>query len=75
MQLPYAQAQIHEAPNIEPHGHLSVDEEARLYRHDGLDYDAAGDSGAGSGFVAPETDKVDETREGRRRLRRHGAAE
>ena len=30
VQLPYDQAQIHEAPNIEPHGHLSVDEEARL---------------------------------------------
>ena len=74
VQLPYDQAHIHEAPNIEPHGHLSVDEEARLYQHYGLDYDTAGDSGAGSGYVAAATDKVDEAREGRR-LRRHGAAE
>jgi hypothetical protein len=36
----------------------------------------AGDSGAGSGYVAPATDKVDEAYEGHRgRLRRHGAAE
>ena len=76
VQLPYDQAHIHEAPNIEPHGHLSVDEEARLYQYYGLDYDQAGASGAGSGYSSTETDKVDEAREGGRgRLRRHGAAE
>jgi sporulation protein YlmC with PRC-barrel domain len=79
VQVPFDQSHIHEAPNIEPHGHRSADEESRLYQHYGLDYGPA-DSGADSGFVAPATDKVEEapvgTRKGGRlRLRRHVAAE
>jgi sporulation protein YlmC with PRC-barrel domain len=80
VQVPYAQRQIHDAPNIDPDGQLSADEEASLYQHYGLDYSQAGASGAGSEFIAPATDKVDEasagTREGGRlRLHRHGVAE
>jgi sporulation protein YlmC with PRC-barrel domain len=81
VQVPYHQSHIHDAPNIDPHGHLSADEEARLYQHYGLEYDPASPSGADSEFIAPATDKVDEeapegTRErNRRRLRRHVPAE
>ena len=78
VQVPYNQSHIHDAPNIDPDGHLSADEEARLYQHYGLDYRPAGAAGADSEFIAPATDKVEEeapvgTGEGgRRRLRRHG---
>jgi hypothetical protein len=84
VQVPYTQAHIHEAPTIDPDGHLSPDEEARLYQHYGLDYGPVGtpgSSGADSEFIAPATDKADEetavgTREGRGlRLRRHVTAE
>ena len=80
VQVPYLQGHIHEAPNIDPDGHLSVEEEERLYQHYGLDYAQAGPSGADSEFIAPSTDKVDEaTRAGTggrgRRLRRHVAAD
>lgn len=54
-----------------------VDEEARLYAHYGLEYgpatsDAAS-SGAGSEFIAPATDKVEEGAP--RRLHKHGPAD
>jgi PRC-barrel domain len=42
VQVPFAQGHIHEAPNIDPDGQLSADEEARLYQHYGLDYGGAG---------------------------------
>jgi hypothetical protein len=71
VQLPYAQAQIHDAPNIEPHGQLSADEEARLYAYYGLDYDQTGTSGAESGYLASETDTTGAARQPR--LRRHEA--
>jgi sporulation protein YlmC with PRC-barrel domain len=82
VQVPYLQGHVHEAPNIEPDGQLGADEEARLYRHYGLEYGppgTPGPSGAASEFIAPATDKVEEktpvgTREaGRLRLRRHVA--
>jgi PRC-barrel domain len=85
VQVPDSKGHIHEAPNIDPDGHLSADEEARLYAHYGLDYAPAapgtGRSGADSEFIAPATDRVDEEasvgrHKGRRlRLRRHVAAE
>jgi sporulation protein YlmC with PRC-barrel domain len=88
VQVPYDQRHIHDAPNIDPDGHLSADEEARLYQHYGLDYSPAapgtapaGPAGADSEFIAPATDKVDEEASvgagegGRLRLRRHGVAE
>jgi hypothetical protein len=86
VQVPFAANHIHEAPNIEPHGRLSADEEARLYEHYGLDYapvttGTTPASGADSEFIVPLTDKVDEAEEAAvgtgdgRRLRRHEAAE
>jgi sporulation protein YlmC with PRC-barrel domain len=60
VQVPYHQSHIHDAPNIDPDGHLSADEEARLYQHYGLDYDSASPAGADSEFIVPATDKVDE---------------
>ena len=80
VQVPYHQSHIHDAPNIDPDGHLNPDEEARLYQHYGLDYDQAA-AGADSEFIVPATDKVSEeaptgTREsGRLRLRRHVVTE
>jgi hypothetical protein len=74
VQVPFAQAHIHEAPNIDPDGELSADEEARLYQHYGLDYDTASPSGSGSEFIAAATDKVEEAPAGTR-LRRHITAE
>jgi hypothetical protein len=61
VQIRQQRAQVKEAPNIEPDGQLSEAEEAELYRHYGLDYDAvtaegdtaAGDTGTGlAGQVA-----------------------
>jgi sporulation protein YlmC with PRC-barrel domain len=79
VQVPFDQRQIHDAPNTDPGGHLSVEEEARLYQHYGLDYSPVDRSGADSEFIAPATDRVEEERPsgegGRRRLRRHVAAE
>jgi hypothetical protein len=85
VQVPYSQSHIHEVPNIDPDGHLSADEEARLYAHYGLDYAPVaphtGPSGADSEFIAPATDKVDEeAAAGKRkghwlRLRRHVVTE
>jgi hypothetical protein len=77
VQVPYDQHHIHDAPHMDPEGELTVDEEASLYRHYGLDYTPAG-SGADSEFIAPATDRVEETAAGSgaaggRRLRRHVA--
>ena len=73
VQVPFLQGHIHDAPNIDPDGRLSAEDEAGLYQHYGLDYGQvapgtapvgtsgpAGPSGAASEFVAPATDKVDE---------------
>ena len=38
VQVPYDHGHIHDAPTIDPDGHLSVEEEARLYEHYGLEY-------------------------------------
>jgi sporulation protein YlmC with PRC-barrel domain len=80
VQVPYTQGHIHDAPALDPHGHVTTDEEARLYRHYGLDYGPVtpGTAGADSEFLIPATDGADEeavgAREGGRpRLRRHAA--
>ncbi len=39
---PYDKATIKDAPDAEPDGHLSHDEEARLYRHYGVEYPEGG---------------------------------
>ncbi len=44
--VPYTKAQVKDAPNAEPDGELSQDEEARLYSHYGLNYtESSSDSG------------------------------
>ncbi len=46
VRVPYDKAQVKDAPNVEPDGELSQQEEAALYRHYGLDYsEARSDSG------------------------------
>jgi uncharacterized protein (TIGR02271 family) len=42
VQVPYEKQRIKDAPNIDPDGHLSAREEQELWRHYGLDDDAAG---------------------------------
>ena len=42
IQVPHPRTAVKDAPNIEADGHLSEAEEAQLYRHYGLDYDAVG---------------------------------
>ena len=52
--VPYDKAKIKDAPRVETDGQLSQDEEARLYRHYGLDYgEARSDSGL------PQGDRAD----------------
>ena len=46
VRVPYDQAQVKDAPAVEPDGELSQEEEANLYRHYGLGYsEARSDSG------------------------------
>jgi Domain of unknown function (DUF2382) len=55
LQVPHQRVQVKQAPNIEPDGQLSAAEEAELYRHYGLDYDAVTlDSGASAGQALAE---------------------
>jgi sporulation protein YlmC with PRC-barrel domain len=50
VQIRHQRAQVKDAPSIEPDGQLSQAEEAELYRHYGLDYDAVvADSGPPTG--------------------------
>jgi len=72
VQVAYEQGHIHGAPNIEPHGHLSAEEEAGLYEYYGLEYTPAG-SGADSEFIAPATDRAEPPASPR--LRRHAPAD
>src|SRR5918993_5976126 len=56
VQIGHQRAQVKDAPNIEPDGQLSQAEEAELYRHYGLDYDAVtteGDTAAGDPGTGP----------------------
>ena len=43
LRVPYEKSLVKDAPNMEADGELSGDEEARLYRHYGFDYDAGSD--------------------------------
>jgi uncharacterized protein (TIGR02271 family) len=55
----WEKTQVKDAPNVEPDGELSSQEEAALYRHYGLDYDApAADAGRDTGRdrSGPNTD-------------------
>ena len=57
--VPYTKAQIKDAPNAEPDGELSQDEEARLYAHYGLSYtESTSDSGLPAGGTPAATPRV-----------------
>ena len=47
VQVPFEKQRVKDAPNIDPDGHLSEQEEQELWRHYGLDYDAS-DAAAGT---------------------------
>src|SRR3712207_3336962 len=50
VRVPYAKAQVKDAPNADPDGQLSQEEEAALYRHYGLDYgESSSDTGLPQG--------------------------
>jgi uncharacterized protein (TIGR02271 family) len=58
VRVPYDKQQVKDAPQAEPDGELSQDEEAGLYRHYGLQYsEARSDSGLPQGQSRKETDK------------------
>jgi len=57
VQVPYDKAQVKSAPSMEPDGQLSQDDEAKLYRHYGLDYS---EHRSGSGLPAGERDRDDD---------------
>jgi uncharacterized protein (TIGR02271 family) len=42
VQVPYEKQRVKDAPNMDPDGHLSEQEEQKLWRHYGLDYGTAG---------------------------------
>jgi uncharacterized protein (TIGR02271 family) len=48
VQVPFERQRVNDAPNIDPDGHLSEQEEQELWRHYGLDY-ATGEAAAGTG--------------------------
>ncbi len=57
--VPYTKAQVKGAPNAEPDGELSQDEEARLYSHYGLNYtESTSDSGLPAGGAPAATPRV-----------------
>jgi len=50
VRVPFEKSHVKDAPNADPDGELSQDEEARLYRHYGLDYsESRSDSGLPEG--------------------------
>ncbi|MDP9404041.1 MAG: PRC and DUF2382 domain-containing protein [Actinomycetota bacterium] len=51
----WTKEQVKDAPHAEPDGQLTQEEEARLYRHYGLDSEARSDSGPPTGGTAPKT--------------------
>jgi uncharacterized protein (TIGR02271 family) len=59
--VPYTKDIVNDAPRIDAEGHLSKEEEARLYRHYGLDYgDARSDSGLPEGPVGTQRGVYDQ---------------
>jgi uncharacterized protein (TIGR02271 family) len=56
--VPYDKATVKDAPNVDPDGRLSEEEEAALYRHYGRDYGSAGTTGTGG-----DRDTVDRDRD------------
>jgi uncharacterized protein (TIGR02271 family) len=63
VQVPYEKQRVKDAPNMDPDGHLSEQEEQELWRHYGLEYGggyaaagAAGDTGTGRATADDEDD-------------------
>jgi uncharacterized protein (TIGR02271 family) len=55
VQVPFEKQRVKDAPNIDPDGHLSEQEEQELWRHYGLDYDP-GDPA--TGYAGTDRDRV-----------------
>jgi uncharacterized protein (TIGR02271 family) len=64
LSVPYEKSHVKDAPNIDPDGRLSQEEEAELFRYYGLDYGAGGgdtgaaDGGPGQDVSGPNTDSA-----------------
>jgi uncharacterized protein (TIGR02271 family) len=58
VRVPFEKSHVKDAPNADPDGELSQDEEARLYRHYGLDY---GESHSDSGLAEGRFDETGRT--------------
>jgi uncharacterized protein (TIGR02271 family) len=57
VQVPFEKQRIKDAPNMDPDGHLSEQEEQELWRHYGLDYGAAGGyAGTTGGYAGTTTE-------------------
>jgi uncharacterized protein (TIGR02271 family) len=57
VRVPYDKAQVKDAPNVDPDGELSQDEEANLYSHYGIEYgEARSDSGLPEGGTGGTVD-------------------
>jgi uncharacterized protein (TIGR02271 family) len=67
VQVPYEKQLVKDAPNMDPDGHLSEQEEQELWRHYGLDYgsgyDAAGYAETGRATTEVDRDTVDTDRD------------
>jgi len=59
VQVPFEKQRVKDAPNIDPDGHLSEQEEQELWRHYGLDYDDRDDRDTvGRDTSGPTTDQA-----------------
>jgi uncharacterized protein (TIGR02271 family) len=55
--VPYSKSQVKDAPSVDPDGHLSHEEEARLYSHYGIsDLEPGSEQPAGRDVSGPTTD-------------------
>jgi uncharacterized protein (TIGR02271 family) len=67
VRVPYEKSQVKDAPNVDPDGELSQDEEAQLYSHYGLPYsESRSDSGlpeGGTGFAGGTAGTQDDVRD------------
>jgi uncharacterized protein (TIGR02271 family) len=64
IQVPYEKQLVKDAPNMDPDGHLSEQEEQELWRHYGLDY-GGGDDAAGTttGYADADRAATDDDRD------------
>src|SRR3954451_4070039 len=59
VRVPFEKATVKDAPNIDPDGRLSQEEERELYRHYGRDYaDFSGPGGSGTDSGLLDTDRT-----------------